>query len=257
MLFEVREYLNFLIMSTNQHGVHSPFVFDLVTKCFYDKKHYSTYKNLKNYRADLVSDKSFISISDFGAGSRVFKSNERQISQIAKTSAISASRAKLLYRLINYFNPKEILEIGTSLGIATASMAFADKKTSITTIEGCPETAAVAEKQFENFNFDNVNLICTQFDDYFKKIDSEKFDLIYFDGNHTKEATLSYFNSLLRTTNNETCWIFDDIHWSEEMQQAWIEIKSHPLVTVTIDTFQWGFVFFRKEQQKENFIIRV
>ena len=256
MLFEVREYLSFLSKSTNQHGVHSPFVFDLVTKCFYDMSNYADYELIKEYKSKLLANKATITISDFGAGSRVFKSNERQISQIAKTAGISFNRAKLLYRLIKYFEPKNILEIGTSLGIATSAMAFANKTSAITTVEGCSETLSVAEEKFQEFGLNNVNAVCSQFENYFQQLDGSKYDFIYFDGNHTKEATLSYFNALLKTTNNETCWIFDDIHWSSEMSEAWEEIKKHPLVTVTIDTFQWGFVFFRQEQQKEDFVIR-
>lgn len=257
MLFEIREYFNFLTKSTNQYGVHSPFVFDLVTKCFYDKKHYADYNLIKKYRSELQSNKSIIAISDFGAGSRIFKSNERQISQIAENAGISSHRAKLLYRVIQYFQPNIILEVGTSLGIATAAMALANKNSAITTVEGCSETLSVAKKQFQEFGIKNVDSVCNQFENYFQNLDTEKFDFIYFDGNHTKQATLSYFEALLQTTTNETCWIFDDIHWSQGMKEAWEEIKENPLVTVTIDTFQWGFVFFRKEQVKENFTIRV
>ncbi|HEU0137328.1 MAG TPA: class I SAM-dependent methyltransferase, partial [Flavobacterium sp.] len=77
------------------------------------------------------------------------------------------------------------------------------------------------------------------------------------DGNHQKVATLRYFDLLLPTVTNDSVWIFDDIHWSRDMEDAWEEIKAHPKVTVTIDTFQWGIVFFRKEQRKEDFFVRV
>ena len=85
----------------------------------------------------------------------------------------------------------------------------------------------------------------------------KNYNLIYFDGNHSKEATLAYFEQLLPTINNETLWIFDDIHWSSAMEEAWEQIKEHPKVRVTIDTFQWGLVFFREEQAKEHFTIRL
>ena len=56
---------------------------------------------------------------------------------------------------------------------------------------------------------------------------------------------------------NDSVWIFDDIHWSVAIEEAWEIIKQHPKVKVTIDTFQWGLVFFRSEQAKEHFTIRV
>lgn len=257
MLFGVKSYLNFLWKSSNQYGVHSPFVFKLVTKCFYDSKKYSEYATLDRYKSELLKNNQTIQITDFGAGSRIFKSDVRKIADIAKTSAISKRRAKALYRIVKYFEPKRILEIGTSLGIATAAMALARKDAKITTVEGCAQTSAAAQLQFEHFNLKNVTSIRNEFGDYFKQLTTEKFDLIYFDGNHTEEATLAYFNALLPTITNDTCWIFDDIYWSLEMQSAWHKIKNHELVTVTIDTFQWGFVFFRTEQQKEHFIIRL
>ena len=62
---------------------------------------------------------------------------------------------------------------------------------------------------------------------------------------------------LLPKTHNDSIFIFDDINWSKGMQEAWNKIKAHPQVSVSIDTFFWGMVFFRKEQVKEHFKIRV
>ncbi|HSD13847.1 MAG TPA: class I SAM-dependent methyltransferase [Flavobacterium sp.] len=268
MLFLIKAYFKFLWNSKNQHGVHSPFVFSLVTKCFYDKKPKAEYKLLKQYRNDLLQNKNTIEVTDFGAGSRVFKSNVRQISKIAKTAGITKKRAELLLRIVNYFQPESILEIGTSLGLATSALSLgtrvadersgANPKAKITTLEGCPETSGVAQKQFQKFNFNNIETVVTEFSDYLSQTATENchWELIYFDGNHSKKATLEYFELLLPTVTNDTVWIFDDIHWSADMEEAWEAIKKHPKVTVTIDTFQWGLVFFRYEQEKEHFVIR-
>ncbi|OXA85029.1 O-methyltransferase [Flavobacterium hercynium] len=263
MLFQIKSYLKFLWNSKNEHAVHSPFVFNLLTKCFYDKKSKPEYSILKKYRQSLLENKNFIEVTDFGAGSRVFKSNTRQISKIAKTAGISPKRAELLFRVTNYFQPATILEIGTSLGLATSALALGNTNAKVITLEGCPQTANQCQLQLEKFNLDNVNAVTTEFESYLENIqlnlktETENFDLIYFDGNHSKKATLAYFDLLLPTITNDTTWIFDDIHWSPEMEETWEIIKNHPKVKVTIDTFQWGFVFFRREQEKEHFIIRV
>ncbi|MGX7668267.1 O-methyltransferase [Flavobacterium pedocola] len=259
MLFQIKAYLNFLWHSKNQHGVHSPFVYSLVTKCFYDRKTKPEYKILKHYRNELLRNKKTIEVTDFGAGSRVFKSNTRQISKIAQTAGITPKRAELLYRTVTYFQPDTILEIGTSLGLATSALSTGNPKAKIVTLEGCPETSGVAQSQFQKFNLTNIEAQVTEFKDYFSKTATGNCDwkLIYFDGNHSKEATLTYFELLLPTITNDTVWIFDDIHWSAAMEEAWEIIKNHPKVTVTIDTFQWGFVFFRYEQEKEHFTIRI
>lgn len=258
MLFEIKSYLKFLWNSKNEHGVHSPFVFNLLTKCFYDKKTKPAYAILKNYRKSLLENKNFIEVTDFGAGSRVFKSNRRQISKIAKTAGISPKRAELLFRVTDYFQPETILEIGTSLGLATSALALGNPKAKVITLEGCPQTANVAKKQLNQFDCNNVENIISEFESFLiaENLQSVIYNLIYFDGNHSKKATLAYFDLLLSTTDNDSVWIFDDIHWSQEMEEAWETIKNHPKVRVTIDTFQWGFVFFRYEQKKEHFVIR-
>jgi predicted O-methyltransferase YrrM len=267
MLFQIKSYLKFLWHSKNEHAVHSPFVFTLITQCFYDRKLKPEYPLLKEYRKALLENKNTIEVTDFGAGSKVFKSNTRKIARIAKTAGITRKRAQLLFRITSYFQPDAILEIGTSIGLGTSAIAlgcrneFADAK--ITTLEGCPETAKIAQEQLEKFGLTNVEFVVTEFSTYLEKWNSsvnnatKQFSLIYFDGNHQKKATLEYFDLLLPTITNDTVWIFDDIHWSPEMEDAWETIKKHPKVTVTIDTFQWGFVFFRHEQPKEHFIIRV
>jgi predicted O-methyltransferase YrrM len=255
MIHIAKSYLNFFWHSKNEHGVHSPFVFNLVTKCFYDKKKYAEYTVLKSYRKSLIQNTDTIEVTDFGAGSRVFKSNTRQISKIAKTAGITSNRAELLFRITNYFQPGSILEIGTSLGLATTALALGNSKSKITTLEGCKNTLALAKNQFDNFNMTNVIAVQTEFAEFLKN-NNENYRLIYFDGNHSKQATLDYFELLLPTITNETVWIFDDIHWSLDMEDAWEVIKKHPKVKVTIDTFQWGLVFFRTEQEKEHFVIR-
>lgn len=254
MWYQIVAYFRFLVKSTNQHGVHSPFVYDLVTNCFYDKKPKEIYQTIKNYRNDLLNNHTTIEVKDFGAGSRVFSSNKRKVSAIAKNAGITLKRAKLLARIVSYFKIWHSLELGTSLGMATIAMK---ESSEVFTLEGCPETAAIAQQQFKKYNFENVLVYVDEFELSLQEISSEAFDLVYIDGNHQKEATLHYFNQLVKTAHNDTIFIFDDIHWSKEMSEAWEIIKNRPEVTVTIDTFFWGFVFFRKEQAKEHFTIRV
>lgn len=287
---QLKAYIKFLLKSQNQHGLHSPFVYDLVTNCFYDKKKYEEYKLLNDYLKDLLNNHNSIKVTDFGAGSKVFTSNERTISAIAKNVGIPKNRARFLFRLVKYLDCKNNLELGTSLGIGTAALA-ANKRTNLTSIEGCPQTAKLARQQLNKFDIKNVNLIVGEFEEILSKIvilpeeksktetskDSQgpqqqtinnkpqtinskqqtTFDLIYFDGHHTKEATLKYFHQLLPNAHNDSVFIFDDIHWSPGMEAAWEEIKAHPEVRVSIDTFFLGLIFFRKEQAKQHFTIRL
>lgn len=256
-MYQIIQYIKFLLKSTNQHGIHSPFVYNLITKCFYDKRIYSDYKNIISYRKTLLKTLTKIKVTDLGAGSQVMKQRERTVSELAKNAGTTYAKAKLLYRITKYFKPKNILELGTSLGIATHAMHLGNPESKITTIEGCPNISAFTKNYKKKSDLKNINIISGNFIDEIDKLKTNNYNLIFFDGNHQKEATLKYFETFLETVNNNSVFIFDDIYWSKGMTEAWETIKQHPKVTVSIDTFFWGFVFFRKEQLKEHFIIRV
>ncbi|WP_372756963.1 O-methyltransferase [Mariniflexile sp.] len=257
MFYQTIQYIKFILKSTNQHGVHSPFVYNLVTKCFYDKTVHTAYNNIFVYKKNLRKNNTKITFTDLGAGSLISKEKQRLISEIAKNAGTTKKRSKLLYRLTSYFNFTSILELGTSLGISTHAMHLGNPNASITTIEGCPNISGFTKANLENNLSKNINLVTGDISEVIKNLTSNTYDLIFFDGNHKKEATLNYFETLLKTTHNDSVFIFDDIYWSEGMTEAWKIIKQHPKVTVTIDTFFWGFVFFRREQVKEHFTIRV
>ena len=250
-------YIRFWFKSTNQHGVHSPFVYNLVTQCFYDKRSYPNYKALLNYRTDLLNNTNTIEVTDLGAGSQVMVSHIRSVKAIAKNAGSTRYRAKLLLRLVHYFKFKNILELGTSLGIATYAMHLGNTKAKITTIEGCPNIANFTKAQLNHYNTSNITIKTGDFAEVIPSLKSETYDFIYIDGNHQKQATLHYFNELLDCAHNNTVFIFDDINWSQGMFDAWKTIVNHPRVTVSIDTFFWGFVFLRTEQTKEHFTIRL
>ncbi|MFK5981319.1 MAG: class I SAM-dependent methyltransferase [Flavobacteriaceae bacterium] len=257
MWYQIKSYFSFLLKSKNQHGIHSPFVYDLVTNCFYDKSLYSEYDKITEFRNNVFQENKEIEITDFGAGSRVFKSNKRKVSAIAKNAGITLKRQRLLFRLIRYFNSENILELGTSLGLGASAMSFTNPSNNIKTVEGCPNTSKTAQVFFDEFNLKNINLHSETFEEFFNKNPSDVYDLIYVDGNHNKKSTIQYFKILLERVNNNTVIIFDDIYWSSEMTEAWQQIIQHPKISVSIDTFYWGIVFFRKEQEKEHFTIRL
>lgn len=256
-MYQIIQYFKFLLKSTNEHGVHSPFVYDLITKCFYNKKNYPDYKTIIDYKAALIKNKTLIQVTDLGAGSQVMKQEKRSISKMAKNAGSTNKRAKLLYRLSNYFEPENSLELGTSLGIATAALHLGSPEAKITTIEGCPNISAFSKSNFEVFKLKNIEVITGDFNVEIEQLKTNSYDLVFFDGNHKKQATLDYFEALLETAHNDSVFIFDDIYWSKDMTEAWETIKKHPKIKVTVDTFFWGLVFFRKEQVREDFIIRV
>lgn len=257
MLHQVITYLQWFPKTFHLHGIHSPFVFAFAQDCLKKSTDSNQRATLKKYRDRLKTSKTHIEVTDFGAGSRVFTSNTRSISAITKNAGATLKRMQLLQRLVTYLQPEYVLEIGTSLGIATFAMALNHTRTTITSLEGCPATLEVARESLAHFNIANVRLLEGRFRESIKTLNSHKLDMVYFDGNHSKEATLEYVHSLLPTAINGTVWVFDDIHWSPAMTAAWNEIKALPKISVTIDCFYLGFAFFRNEQVKEDFYVRL
>ena len=258
MLFQIKTYIKFLLKTSNRHGIHSPFVYELIDACFYDTSQKKWYKKLDKYIIILLKNKTVLKVQDFGAGSKKLQQKQRKISDIAKRAGISKKRAQLLGRIVNYFESENILEIGTSLGIATASMSLAHSNANIITLEGCKNTAEVTKNTFKTFNLNKIDIIIGNFKDTLPEVlQKNTFDFIYFDGNHQKEPTIDYFEQCLNHCHNDSIFIFDDIYWSIGMKEAWNNIKEHPKVTVSIDMYYWGIIFFRKEQPKQHFTIRL
>jgi predicted O-methyltransferase YrrM len=257
-MYQVLEYYKFIFKSSNHHGVHSPFVYHLITKCLYKKTANSLWSSFCKIKHQLANNKEVIKVNDLGPGSKVFKTDERKVSKILKVAGISNKKAKLLINLINYFKPKTVLEIGTSLGLATSAIKIGNKGVKIKTLEGCEETSKIAKKIFINNHFNTIEILTGDFKKTIPEItNNNTYHFIYFDGNHTKKATLDYFKTCLKTMNNNSIWVFDDIYLNKGMKEAWSEIKNNQKVTVTVDIFYLGIVFFRKEQEKEHFKIRV
>lgn len=233
--------------------MHSPFVFDLITKCF-NKKNPTNFDQLfLKYKKELFKNTSTINVISNGT-----ISNMRQVSKISKSTGISNKSAKLLIKLMQYYKPTTVIEIETSLGLSTAALSISLPNSSITTIEEFAETGNIAQNLFNKYQFKNIKLIIGNYNETLaKQLNKNTFDFVFFNGNHTKKATLDYFKLSLSSIHDNSFFLFNNIYRNFEMKQAWEEIKKNPSVTITIDTYQWGLVFFRKEQQKEHFTIRI
>jgi predicted O-methyltransferase YrrM len=246
-----KKYLHYYFTASNGsgHGMHSPFVFDFITNVLTDKKKYDSYNKIEEQRKKLLADTATIEVEDFGAGSSVFKSNQRIVKNIAATSLKPKKYAQLLFRIAQYYKPETIIELGTSLGITTAYLASGNSGSKVYTCEGSKNIAAIAENNFEELGLKNIELIKGDFDQTVQPLLSKlhKIDLAFIDGNHRKEPTLDYFAQLLKHSINTTILIFDDIHWSAEMEAAWATIQLNPAVTLTIDLFFIGIVLINND----------
>ena len=255
-------YLRYLSRARDEHSLHSPFLFALYTQVILAKRSNlkTQFASIQVLRKELRKNQQLISITDFGAGSKVNISRQRSVGDIARHSQKPARFGRLFFRIIQRFEFRTVVDLGTSLGITTAYLAQATKPYGgrILTFEGCLETAAIARQNFARLGLDNVTIIVGNVDETLAPQISAlaNIDFVFFDANHRYEPTVRYFETCLPKIHNDTVFIFDDIHWSDEMEQAWAYVKKHPAVTVTIDLFWVGLVFFRHEQPKQDFVLR-
>jgi predicted O-methyltransferase YrrM len=254
-------YLRYYLTAANGrgHGTHSPFVFDFILHVLNNRDHDLPVSDMEQLRKQLLSDKTQVDIRDLGAGSRSGSTTTRQVATLATSALKPKKYAQLLYRVVRHYRPATIVELGASLGLTTAYLSRANPGASIITIEGSPAVAALAEKHYRQLKCHNIQLREGNFDEVLPLVLQElpKIDLAYIDGNHRYQPTMNYFHQFLAKANSETILVFDDIHWSVEMEKAWEEIKTHSSVTCTIDIFFLGFVFFKNEfKVKQDFVIR-
>ena len=241
------------------HGMHSPYVFKLIQNVFLDERCFYQFDSIEHLRQKLLNNENEIEVVDFGAGSKNLSSKKRKISAIAKSSLKPKKFSQLLFRLVDYYQPQTIFELGSSLGITTSYLASANAKSKVYTFEGAPEIANIANQNFELLHLENIALTVGNFDDTLSKCLSkvEKVDFAFIDGNHRLEPTINYFNQLLLKSNEESVFILDDIHWSKEMEQAWKFVKQHNQVIATIDLFFIGIVIFNKDfKKKQHFSVK-
>ena len=255
------KYLQYYFTASNGkgHGIHSPFVYAFIEKVLNDKKQYPCYEIIENRRKELLNDSTVIEVEDFGAGSAVIKTSSRVVKNIAASSLKPEKFSQLLFRIVNYYKPKTILELGTSFGITSAYLASGNSDAKLHTCEGAKNIAAIAKQTFNDLSLTNINLIEGDFAKTFPHLLSQlqHIDLAFVDGNHRKAPTLDYFNQLLGVSHQSTILVFDDIHWSREMEEAWQQIQQHTAVTLTIDLFFIGIVCVNTAiKVKQHFTVR-
>ena len=252
-LFRVQSFLNHWLDAVDEHSLHSPFFFDFYRKVIKGEKD-DSFVEVEKTRRRLLSDRSIVKVKDLGAASPHFKTDDRTVAKVASTSLNKEKQCALFFRIVKYFNAKNILELGTSMGITTLYLSRTEG-TKVTTFEGNPDMINIALTNFEFFKQKNITLIKGNIDetlhDYLQ--DPAKIDFALIDANHRYEPTVRYFNLLARRMGDHGVMVIDDIYYSEEMAKAWNELRKHDLVYGSIDLFRCGILFFDLNLNKQHF----
>lgn len=250
------EYIKYRWKAKGRHGIHSPFVFDLMDKCLKIQLEKDDYENLNDLFSALKIDVRSIEVEDFGAGSKKLL-KFRAVPKIFKTSSSKGKYGKLLYQLSKFHQFNTILEFGTSLGVGTSYLQLGNKNAKVTTVEACENTRELALESFEMLELENIESIRSTFDEFLENKTDIKYDLIYIDGHHDGDALLRYMNALEENSHDETIFILDDIRWSDSMNNAWHKVINDERYHVTLDFFRFGIAVPRKHQIKEHFTLKL
>jgi predicted O-methyltransferase YrrM len=247
-------FLKFYWQAGTRYNVHSPFAFAFTEAVLEDDRWFYAFSEVEDLRDFLSPDRTEIEVTDLGAGSQVTPGRRRSIGNLVKYSASRPFICQWLFKTVAHTRPKTMLELGTSLGISTAYQAAASLSARFVTIEGCPNVAMYARKNLEMLNVKNVEQRVGRFEEVLPGALQSlgPLDYAFIDGNHRREPTLRYFEQCLEHAHEGSVFVFDDIHWSAEMVEAWETIRLHPRVSVSIDLFFIGLVFFRKENKVQE-----
>lgn len=249
-----RDYLNFRLRARSRYRIHSPFLFELVNEVFRDKRRFYAFDEIENIRGKLLSDKSVIEENHFGERSKALRKAQRRLGEEVRTASLPAPYGRLLFRTVDYLRPANILELGTSAGISTLYLASAASSVPVITLEGSASLAAVARQQIAAMKLNNVTVIEGNFNDTLQAALRQmgKAGFIFIDGDHRKSSLLNYVGQCLERINDDSVMVIDDIYWSQGMKEAWTEIISLPQVTMSIDLFRLGMLFFREGMMKQH-----
>jgi precorrin-6B methylase 2 len=240
-LSSLYNYFLYKLKSTNEHGVHSPFVFDLVTNVVYNNKDYYCYKTIEAQRKILLDSNTVV--------------GSLSVSELAKKMP-AEKYSKLLFRLVNYFQPNTVGLINDNLGVDTAYTASVSEHLKVYSLQGNKEFQKIITSNLKQLKLKNVTLLdepkSVALPNLLKQLDTLDFVVIH---QKTKEEVLSVFYQYLEKANTSSVFVISNVGLPE-ISDAWEEIKNNNQVTVTIDLFYMGIVFLRKEQVKEHFLIR-
>ena len=213
------------------------------------------FSEVEKLRDSLLHNQTEVDINDLGAGSRVLKKETQTLEDIAATCLNSEEFTLLFNRILHYIEAKNVVELGTSLGITTLYLAK-KRDCHVSTFEGSPSLINVALTNFEYLDMTNIDLIEGNIDKTLPEFLQRpaKLHFVLMDANHTYEATMRYFKLLTRRMADQGVIVVDDIHWSPDMQKAWEEIRNHELVYGSVDLFRCGLLFFDPTLNKQHYV---
>ena len=237
----------------NQHGVEGKHIAQSFLRTLNGENtpdENELFKKLNQFRLDFITDKRKISFEEIGNKSIM------TVAEVAGRAASPEIWTHFFYRLSKASNIKNILEIGTNLGISGQYFIKAlegKNNAKFISMEGVKELCEIASTRFDLISDQNhFEVVHGLYDKSLKNIviSNIYFDLVFIDGNHRYEATLKYFELLKNNLSDNAIVVLDDIHWSSGMRRAWREICTQKGIVFSINFFKLGLIMFDSKQYK-------
>jgi predicted O-methyltransferase YrrM len=198
---------------------------------------------IENERKKLICKNELLNDGSLGAGG--LYDDQVTIKQACMVSK-GPKAALMLYLLTRYTKPKNVIELGTNVGISSAYIAAALKVNAengkLTTLEASPYRLRLAKELHCNLGFENISYVKGLFADTLAATlaNEGSIDLAFIDGHHQYQPTLDYFEEIYHFANHSTVFVFDDIRWSEGMKNAWSQIQSDERLCLIVYLFSVG-----------------
>ena len=223
-------------------GVHSPFVFDLITNVIGDTFAYYSFKDISLIRKKLIKK-----------GKSVFcKGRQLTVKKAIRQYGTSTKEGEFLFRLTNRYKPRKIIAFGSSLGLTPLYLSRYDSTVQCVTFESEPDFAKTAARLLKKETNSSLQIRTGSYRELACKI-TEKFtsiDCIIFDKNIEISDIESIFNHFLPYIHAKTFWVLADIRSSIEKKRFWEQMCRHPRVTVAVDLYQMGLLFVDPKLRK-------
>ncbi len=235
-------------------GVHSPFVFDLITKVIEEKYAYYCFQDLELLRKKLSFNTGEITYTDRKEkGGR----KTRSVGEIVRRESIRPKQGALLFRLTNYFKPRNILQIGTTTGLSTLYLTSYATGLRCVALENIPEFAPIARQAFAKGGRNPIDLRVGNYMDLLPKALKEmtSLDFVFFNAPYERQDNLRLFNACMKYARNDTVFVLAGIKANREMRDLWEEIQACPEVTVTLDLYSLGIVLLNRKLHKRDYIV--
>jgi predicted O-methyltransferase YrrM len=256
LIFSFWKYIGFRLTTVTRYKLHSPFLYKLATEAIHGKSDKYIDRLYRQLYQKFAFNSSTTEVVEFNIkkNTKLYSSEVKSIRSIFKQSAISSKKAQVLARLLVLFKPENIIEFGTSLGVSASIFAQASHDSKIYSIEGCSGLASIAQANFDELGFGNIEIQIGHFNHVVNPVLNKikKVDFVFYDGSDDYKTAINAFESCLPYIGNDGVFIMNSIYRSRAMNKAWDYIKKHNDSIVCIDLFQMGIILFRKEMSKQE-----